>query len=106
MICWRADPQFWAQFVVLAERDGHKVVAVSGRSDTEEHRQALRAEYPPSVQIILCNHRPKKAVMAERGIRIHIWISDYGTPPGRVRGQVVTKTASRLSLRMKALALQ
>lgn len=71
------DPEFWQQVVELAQARGHGVVCVSGRDDTAANREALQANLPPGLPLLLCNHRVKKAVAREHKLHVDVWIDDF-----------------------------
>lgn len=72
-----ADRDLWRQFIRLAQSRGHRVIGVSGRHDEPLHREALAADFPAGLEVILCNHCTKRPIVEALGIKVDIWIDDY-----------------------------
>lgn len=81
-----ADSSLWRDFTAAALARGHRVVCVSGRDDMPEHRNALAADLPPGMQIVLCSHRLKRAEALRQGVAVDVWIDDTPEGIGESRG--------------------
>jgi 5'(3')-deoxyribonucleotidase len=77
-----ARPDLFGTFVILANARQFNVYIVSSRFDNYENRRdvenALTIERITDkiAGIILCSHNSKHEVMAQKGIKIDIWIDD------------------------------
>lgn len=74
-----ADPNLWRQFISDAQRRGHKVVCVTGRSTPPDFSRDPRL--PDSVPIVCAGSDFKRDAAARAGHHINIWIDDM---PGMI----------------------
>ena len=71
-----ADPTAWAQVIQLLQSFGHRVICVSARRDTLEHRQELTCELPDGVAVFLSYGTPKREYVKSYNMQVDIWIDD------------------------------
>lgn len=76
-----SDIEFWRLFVALATRRGHKVLCVTGRTDTPHSRIELANLFGPRTfallaDCIFCDHSPKRDRTLALGYTVDIWIDD------------------------------
>lgn len=76
-----SDIEFWRLMVLCAVRRGHKVLCVTGRTDTPYSRLEIATTFGEEVfkslhELIFCNHSPKRAATLARGYFIDVWIDD------------------------------
>lgn len=76
-----SDIEFWRLMVLCAVQRGHKVLCVTGRTDSAYSRLEIATTFGEEVfkklhDLIFCNHAPKRAQTLARGYRIDIWIDD------------------------------
>jgi hypothetical protein len=76
-----SDIDLWRLIINLLVRRGHRVICVTGRTDSPASRIELAQLFGPEtyallVDCIFCNHAPKRAVTLQRGYKIDIWIDD------------------------------
>jgi len=75
------DIDFWRGVVADAVARGHRVLCVTGRTDSAVSRAEIGRVFGPHVfsQLtccIFCNHRPKRPAVRARGYVIDVWIDD------------------------------
>jgi hypothetical protein len=76
-----SDIEMWRYLICLFVHRGHTVYLVTGRHDTPENQQLVRATLGAVAPLVLagcvfCNHQPKREVMQNQGIMVDIWIDD------------------------------
>ncbi len=76
-----SDVVFWRFFIRHAVQRGHKVICVTGRTESQYSRLELatlfgEAAFKLLSDCIFCNHAPKRAATIARGYKIDIWIDD------------------------------
>lgn len=76
-----SDVEFWRFMILCAIQRGHRVLCVTGRTDTPYSRLEIATTFGEEVfkklhDLVFCNHSPKRAVAAARGYSIDIWIDD------------------------------
>jgi len=76
-----SDVDLWRLIISLLVRRGHRVICVTGRTETAANRLELAQIFGPEtyallVDCVFCNHAPKRAVTMQRGYKIDIWIDD------------------------------
>ena len=76
-----SDIDFWRGVIADAVARGHRVLCVTGRTDSAKSRAELGRVFGPHAfsQLtccIFCNHSPKRAAVLSRGYRIDVWIDD------------------------------
>lgn len=76
-----SDVAFWRLFVELASLRGHRVLCVTGRTDTPYSRLELarlfgEPAFKLLTDLIFCNHAPKRQIVHAKGYNIDIWIDD------------------------------
>jgi hypothetical protein len=74
-----AAPVLWASFIKAAVLDGHRIYCVTARRDTDENREILESkfnEHSVDIPIVFSNLGSKLWTMAQRGIKVNIWIDD------------------------------
>jgi len=72
-----ADPKAWTAVIKVLAAEGHRVVCVSSRRDTAEHRQTLRRFLPLAVEkIVLAYDKPKRSAARLYDLGVDIWIDD------------------------------
>lgn len=76
-----SDVDFWRLFIQQAVKRGHRVLCVTGRTDTPYSRAQVSGvfgEFTFSLLTccIFCNHSPKRQTAAARGYDVDIWIDD------------------------------
>lgn len=75
------DPQFWNNFIYLAQASGHKVYCVTARGEEYECEEDMQVK-PTIGQLvgqdscIFTNGMQKRQFCLDRGIKIHVWIDD------------------------------
>lgn len=70
------DPLMWRTCIEIMQLAGHRVVCVSARRDTFEHRQILVNALPENVAVYLSYDAPKRMYCLSKGIEPDIWIED------------------------------
>lgn len=76
-----SDIEFWRFFIRHAVRRGHKVVCVTGRTETAYSKLEMATLFGEETfkllsSCVFCNHSPKRAATVSRGYKIDIWIDD------------------------------
>jgi len=74
-----ADPVLMSEFVLNAQKRGHKVLCVTSRRDCEESREEMEAvfsHFGVMIPIIFCNMGSKLWTMEQRGTTVDIWVDD------------------------------
>lgn len=76
-----SDVEFWRFMVQHAVKRGHKVICVTGRTETPRSRMELinifgEQTYKLLHDCIFCNHSPKRERTLACGYMIDIWIDD------------------------------
>ena len=76
-----SDVEFWRFFIRHAVKRGHKVICVTGRTETPFSRLELirtfgEQTYKLLADCIFCNHSPKRDRTIALGYKIDIWIDD------------------------------
>ena len=76
-----SDIDFWRGFVEMAIARQHRVLCVTGRTDSPTSRAELARvfglhTFSRLTQCIFCNHAPKRAVVLARGYKVDIWVDD------------------------------
>jgi hypothetical protein len=76
-----SDIDLWRLIIHLMVQRGHRVVCVTGRTESPRSRLELVQLFGPETYALLtdcifCNHAPKRAVTRQRGYKIDIWIDD------------------------------
>lgn len=66
------DQKLWDGFIAAARRNGHDIVCVTMRHDTEDER----IEHPMPCEVIYTGRKAKRPFLDERSVRIDIWIDD------------------------------
>jgi len=73
------DPGLWLSFVNLAILRGHSVIVVTSRRDTQENNDIVYEWlklYGFNLRVYFTGLRSKIDYMADRDIRIDVWIDD------------------------------
>ena len=83
------DIDFWRGVIHDAVARGHRVLCVTGRTDSVRSRTELGRVFGPYAfsQLtccIFCNHAPKRAAARARGYSVDIWIDDLPEGVGAV----------------------
>jgi len=79
---YTACPKTWDAFIQIAQANGHRVVCVTARRDTNENREIVQI---PGVMTYFTGLASKLWYMAEKlGVKVDIWIDD--DPVSLVRG--------------------
>lgn len=91
-----SDVEFWRFFIRHAVKRGHRVVCVTGRTETAFSRKELIATfgertYKLLTDCIFCNHSPKRARTIALGYTIDIWIDDMPEGVGATDTSVFKK---------------
>lgn len=69
-------PGVWDEFIITAEKEGHKVYIVTFR-DPEDRHPAMDYLYNSlDVPIVFTSRNPKKRFCEDMGLDISIWIDD------------------------------
>jgi hypothetical protein len=76
-----SDVLFWRFFIQHAVQRGHKVVCVTGRTETTYSKLEMATLFGEQTfkllsACVFCNHSPKRAATIARGYKIDIWIDD------------------------------
>jgi hypothetical protein len=76
-----SDVELWRFVILCMLQRGHKVLCVTGRSDTAYSRLQLAATFGQAVfsrlhAVVFCDHAPKRAATRAKGYVIDIWIDD------------------------------
>lgn len=76
-----SDIEFWRLFIRQAVRRGHRVLCVTGRTETPYSRLQLATVFGEETFKLLtccifCNHSPKRIRTQQLGYKIDIWIDD------------------------------
>jgi hypothetical protein len=91
-----SDVEFWRFFIRHAVKRGHKVICVTGRTDTPHSRiELLRTfgeqTYTLLTDCVFCNHSPKRDRTLALGYKIDIWIDDLPEGVGATDAAVFRK---------------
>jgi hypothetical protein len=70
------DPAAWNEFIDLMQSNGHNVYCVTLRHDKTEGKPVREALAKRVDGLFFTNRQAKKDFMAERGIRIDVWVDD------------------------------
>jgi len=71
-----AAPDLFREFRKLAERFGHRVVVVTGRSDEGRWGDEVREVVGPATPIVFCAGRWKRAAAEAAGYQVDVWVDD------------------------------
>lgn len=76
-----SDVELWRFVILCLIMRGHRVLCVTGRSDTPYSRLELATTFGEEVfskltDLVFCDHGPKRAATLARGYVIDIWIDD------------------------------
>jgi hypothetical protein len=76
-----SDVDLWRGVVELFIARGHRIVCITGRTDSIKNRMELGRVFGPHIfsrltAVVFCNHSPKRNVALSRGYKIDIWIDD------------------------------
>lgn len=71
-----ADCQLWCEFILNAQKRGHKVICVSARRNEFSHRRELTEALPEGVEVLLSYGTPKRMYAEAHGHQVDIWIDD------------------------------
>jgi hypothetical protein len=71
-----ADAEAWTAVIQTLRSFGHRVVCVSARRNTFEHRAELVNALPSGVTVLLSYDTPKRLYAKEQGVEVDIWIDD------------------------------
>lgn len=71
-----ADPALWRAWILLAKSRGHRVVCITGRSETESQRYELERAFGPDVDVFFAGLRSKRECAITNGLTIDVWIED------------------------------
>lgn len=76
-----SDVDMWRAVIKLFVNRGHKVVCVTGRTDSLANRLQVAQIFGEEVFKLLsccifCNHAPKREITRRHGVKIDIWIDD------------------------------
>lgn len=69
------DPDFWLEFIKLAESHGHRVCVATMRTQDEKEDMCDRL-FEACPQIIPTHRNAKQQFLASYGVRPDIWIDD------------------------------
>lgn len=69
-----ADPDLWRRFIADAERQGHRVICVTGRKAAPDYSREPRL--PESVPVVLAGDDWKRHAAAKAGYAVTVWIDD------------------------------
>lgn len=79
---WTKDPEFWFQFLELAEKKGHKAVIVTGRNKPsfgssgtwtgEPIEIAVKGKLP----VVYAGNNTKREAANKAGYKVDVWIDD------------------------------
>lgn len=91
-----SDVEFWRFVVAHAVKRGHKVICVTGRTETPHSRLELatvfgEATFKLLTDLIFCNHSPKRDRTLAMGYTIDIWIDDMPEGVGAADRSVFKK---------------
>ena len=91
-----SDVEFWRFFIQHAVKRGHKVICVTGRTESAFSRHELLTTFGPATYAMLtscifCNHSPKRERTRALGYTIDIWIDDMPEGIGATDEQVFKK---------------
>lgn len=70
------DPQAWLQFIRDFKAKGHTVHMVTMRYASEETPFLAKVQRDQLAQVFYTGRKAKREYMAEKGIRINVWIDD------------------------------
>lgn len=76
-----AEPELWRAWVLLAKARGHRIVCITGRSETESQRYELERAFGPQVEVYFSGLRPKMECAIANGLKIDVWLDDW---PGMI----------------------
>lgn len=76
-----ADPALWRAWILLAKSRGHRIVCITGRSETESQRYELETAFGPDVEVYFSDLRPKMECAVANGLHIDVWLDDW---PGMI----------------------
>lgn len=76
-----SDVEFWRFFIRHAVKRGHKVLCVTGRTESTHSRLEMatifgEATFKLLSDCIFCNHSPKRDRTLALGYKVDIWIDD------------------------------
>lgn len=76
-----ADIEFWRFMIQHAVKRGHKVLCVTGRTESAYSRMEMlnvfgEATFKLLTDLIFCNHSPKRDHTLALGYKIDVWIDD------------------------------
>lgn len=76
-----SDVEFWRFFIKHAVKRGHKVICVTGRTESTHSRLEMatifgEATFKLLADLVFCNHSPKRDRTRALGYTIDIWIDD------------------------------
>lgn len=72
-----ADETLWTDFIAKANKRGHKVICVTARRNTFEHRKYVYERLPESVDAYFAYDRPKRDfITSVYKLWPDIWIDD------------------------------
>lgn len=83
---YTADPEFWNKFILDAEEAGHKVICVTGRSDTEDFARPVMESIGKLCQVVFAGPKWKRDAALAKGWKVDVWIDDM---PEMVAKQVL-----------------
>lgn len=71
-----ADCELWRCFILSAQAAGHRVVCITGRRESFEHRRELERALPHRVDVFFAYDEPKADYAKRNRINVDIWIDD------------------------------
>ena len=76
-----SDVEFWRFFIRQAVKRGHKVLCVTGRTESPFTKREVFSVFGEKTysllhDVIFCNHSPKRDRTLALGYKIDIWIDD------------------------------
>lgn len=75
-------PDVWDRCIDVFKESGHSVVVVTARSDrqdslsTSDNSDVIDLCNRKNIQVIFCNHKPKRAFCQSLGFNFSVWIDD------------------------------
>lgn len=70
---WTRDRAFWLAFARLASANGHKVIGVTMRHESDNDDMC---RHYSKMKLYCTGGKPKRKFMTDRGIMVDIWIDD------------------------------
>lgn len=70
------DPLAWARVVDVLQAEGHEVLCVTWRSDTDANRHLVVIPGLRWNQHYFTNHTAKREFMERKGVCVDVWIDD------------------------------